>query len=246
MLTFLINLDAAHERRDRMCRQLDAAHLCVERIGIDLRESTDDAIHQWAAIHFPQISFDLDRLSTAEAGCWASHLTAWRGLLYAGSAPSCAVIEDDLILQAGFENALSVVERQNAFDVVYLGTSSKNISTRRRTPIGELWMHEPIGVIFNTWGYVMTRRYAERFFSLDRIVLDMPIDHFVGGRAKSGKPRIAVLRPAMVSEDPDVGLNSQIQPYNSRVDRHPLWEGTRRALLSSRVSDVYYSLYRLL
>lgn len=246
MLTFLINLDTAQDRRDRMYRQLEAAHVAVERIGVDLRNCTNDAIQRWTWTHFPRVFFDLDLLSTAEAGCWASHLTAWRRLLQAPGESACAVIEDDLLLAPGFENALSILAQENALDVVYLGTSSKNISTRRRTPVGGLWLHEPIGIIFNTWGYVMTRRYAERFFSLEGILIDMPIDHFMGGRAKAVKPRIAVLRPAVVSEDPELGPHSQIQPYNSRVDRHPLWEGTRRALLSSRVSDLYYSLYRLL
>ena len=241
----LINLDAAVERRERMEAKLALAGIAAERTGVDLRESRAVAVHQWAARHFPGFRFDLDAMCAAEAGCWASHLLAWRHLLQT-KAPSCTVLEDDVLLAAGFRGATEMLSAQESFDVVYLGTSSKNISTRRRTRIGRLWVHEPIGVVFNTWGYVITREYVQRFFATDGMCIDMPVDHFLGGRAKCVKPRTGVLRPPIVSEDPAVGPDSQIQPYAKRLDRHPVWQEARRALLGSKVSDLYYSLYRWL
>ena len=245
MLTFLINLDTAGERRERMQAQLDAVGVHVERVGIDLREHGEADVHDWTNRHFPHLRFDLAAICAAEAGCWASHLVAWRGLAQRGEA-ACTVIEDDILLAQGFGDAVSMLTAQRPFDVIYLGTSSKNISTRRRTRIGELWVHEPVGVIFNTWGYVITREYVQRFFASDPMWIDMPIDHFLGGRAKSLKPRIGVLRPAIVTEDPAVGPRSQIQPYATRIDRHRVWQEARRAILGSRLSDVYYSLYKWL
>jgi len=241
----LINLDAAVERRERMEAKLACAGIAAERVGLDFRESSPEYVHRWARQYFPQISFDLDAMCAAEAGCWASHLTAWRSVLH-GNARSCTVLEDDVLLADHFRALTEMLSAQDSFDVVYLGTSSKNISRRRRTRIGKLWVHEPIGVVFNTWGYVVRREYVQRFFASDRLRIDMPIDHFLGGRAKCVKPRTGVLRPAIVSEDPAVGLDSQIQPYAKRLDRHPVWQEARRALLGSKVSDLYYSLYRLL
>lgn len=245
MLTFLVNLDTARERRERMQAQLDAAGLHAERVGIDLRECSEADVHEWASRHLPQLRFDLAAMCAAEAGCWASHLMAWWRLA-TSDEPSCTVIEDDVLLANGFAAAVSILRVQHAFDVVYLGTSSKNISTRRHTRLGELSVHEPIGVIFNTWGYVVRREYVRRFFACDRMCIGMPIDHFLGGRAKRVKPRTGVLRPPIVSEDPAVGPDSQIQPYATRIDRHRVWQEARRAILGSKLSDVYYSLYKWL
>ena len=93
------------------------------------------------------------------------------------------------------------LERESPFDVVYLGTSSRNISERRRTRVGSLWAHEPVGTVFNTWGYVVTRAYVERFFATPEPAHRPPIDHFLGGSARRARPRIAVLQPAVVTED---------------------------------------------
>ena len=245
MLTFLINLDDARARRERMQEQLQAQAVAAQRVAVDLRECSDAEVHAWTSRHFPDIRFDVDAICSAEAGCWASHLVAWSRLAQTAE-PACTVIEDDVLLAPGFAHAIDVLSRQRSHDVVYLGTSSKNISTRRRTQVRDLSVHEPLGVVFNTWGYVITRAYVQRFFASDRLWLDLPIDHFLGGRAKAVKPRTGVLRPAVVTEDPTVGSQSQIQPYARRLDRHPMWQEARRAILGSRLSDMYYSLYKWL
>lgn len=246
MLTILINLDAAIERRRRMEARLAAVGITPSRIGVDLREAATGDVQRWFASNAPNLRLVPQSICSAEAGCWASHVLAWRRLLESDER-ICTVLEDDLVLAPGFRQAITAVERGTQdFDLLYLGTSSRNISSRRRTRIGDVWAHEPLGVIFNTWGYVVSRAYAERFFAAPSIRIDMPVDHFLGGRAKVAKPRIAVLRPPVVAEDPAAGLASQIQPYATRMDRHPWWMALRRAILASRVSDLYYSLYRWL
>lgn len=243
MLT-LINLDTADERREQMAAQLDALGLAWDRVGIDLRRTSNAAIDAWLARHLPGIGFDRAELSGAEIGCWASHLTAWKRLA-AGTAHAATVLEDDLLLSAGTASAIETLNARSPFDVVYLGTSSRNISTRRHTMIGNLRVHSPVGAIYNTWGYTIARSYVQRFFYTPRTIA-VPIDHWLGGRSSVLKPRIAVLRPAVVTENLALGLDSQIEPHTMRIDRWKIVEGTRRAVLASRVSDLYYALYRLL
>ena len=243
MLT-LINLDTAHERRERMAEQLDALGVPYTRVGIDLRRTSDAAIEAWLARHLPGIGFDRNELSGAEIGCWVSHVTAWR-CLAASDAHAATVVEDDLLLRPEFADTVGVLQTQSPFDVVFLGTSSRNISTRRHTMIGSLRAHAPVGAIYNTWGYTIARGYVLRFFAQPRTIAT-PIDHWLGGRSRVLKPRIGVVRPAVVAENPALGLDSQIEPHTMRLDRWKIVEGTRRAVLASRFSDLYYSLYRFL
>lgn len=240
----LINLDSASERRDRMTRQLAEQALEFERVGLDFRRLDRDAVARAVQARFPTLAFDLERLSGAEVGCWASHLTAWQRLRASGRESAC-VIEDDLHLAPGFARA---VARLGAapHDLVYLGTSSRNLSQRRRVMVHELAVHAPLGVIFNTWGYVIRRPWVERFLAQGGPI-ELPIDHVLGGRARWCRPSIGVLQPAVVREDPQLGLASQIAPYTARLDRSGVVERLRRAFLGSRLSQLYYgTVYRLL
>jgi glycosyl transferase family 25 len=245
MQTFLVNLDAARDRRRRMQARLAHAGIAAQRVGIDLRGSALAGVHAWFAAHFPAMRIVPGALCSAEAGCWASHLVAWRRLLDSDAA-CCTVLEDDVVLAPGFAAAVAALHRSPTLDLVYLGTSSRNISTRRRTRIDAVWAHAPWGVIFNTWGYVISRAYVERLFAQRPFTIDMAIDHFLGGRARVARPRIGVLQPAVVSEDASDGPASQIQPYASGLRRPAWWQGARRALLASPVGDAYYALYRWL
>lgn len=241
----LINLEAAGARRARMLRQLQALQLDCERIGFDGRGRERAELDAWIGRELPGMSFVHAALSGAEVGCWVSHLLAWRSLLRRPGVAACTVIEDDVLLQPEFERATRALSAQPLYDVVYLGTSSRNLSTRRSVLLAGLRLHPPLGAIYNTWGYVLSRRYAAWFFAQPRR-LRWPIDHVLGGRIRALAPRLAVLRPAVVEEDVDSGLHSQIEPSTYRLDRLRLVESARRRLLASRVSDLYYRLYRYL
>ncbi len=192
------------------------------------------------------MSFDLDRLSGAEVGCWTSHLSAWQRLIADQGARRCTVIEDDLVLHGDFAEALKALAKPCALDIVYLGTSSRNLSTRRRLRIGRFWAHAPVGAVYNTWGYSIGREFAQRFFARMPLRIDVPIDHFLGRASAKAEPRIGVLRPAVIAEHPGLGAQSQIGPLTRRFDRWQPVETARRRLLSSRVGDFYYALFRLL
>lgn len=242
----LVNLDTAVERRRHMVAQLDALALRHQRVGFDGRARPAARIAAWSRERFGDISFDFDLLSGAEVGCWLSHLAAWDLLRSRPDQAACAVIEDDVVLDSRFPQAIATLACAPEYDVVYLGTSSRNISARRRVSIGDCWVHEPIGMVFNTWAYVIAREYVQRFFAIPKLRIRVPIDHFLGGNAHLAKPRIAVLCPPVVTEDPGLGAQSQIEPHTFRLDRWKIVEFARRRLLGSRAGDLYYSLFRLL
>lgn len=244
----LINLDSALHRRQAMARQLAESGLPAARVGIDMRGVRAADIDAEVRSRFSGLSFDRRALSTPEIGCWLSHLTAWR-LLLASNCPCGTIIEDDLVLMPGFADAvrrLSAERPAGQFELIYFGTSSRNVSQRRRTQIGGLAVHRPVGIIFNTWGYNISRSYAERFFAHPHHRIRLPIDHFLGGRGGRARPHIGVLQPAVLREDPVLGAASQIGPHTRRIDRSRLFETVRRRVLASAVSEFYYSLYRYL
>jgi len=256
----LINLDSAVERRHAMTRQLKDCSLAFDRVGVDLRCLRSTEVEREIQSRFSHLRFDRKVLSSPEIGCWLSHLTAWQALVAQTRDSTCTVIEDDLTLLPGFANAVNVLsgparedpaacaQAASPFDVVYFGTSSRNVSQRRRMDVNGLSVHKPLGFILNTWGYSITRAYAQRFFAgASRRAIRLPIDHFLGGRGGRLRPRIGVLQPAVLLEDPVLGMDSQIAPYTYRFDRSPIFEGARRRLLASNLSDLYYSLiYRYL
>jgi glycosyl transferase, family 25 len=242
-MLFLINLHDAHARRASMRAQLVDAGLAYEHIGIDFRRAPRAEIDAWLRQRFSGIAFDHGGVSGAEIGCWASHLIAWQALA-SSDAAACTVLEDDLTLGAALPEAIDVLTPAPAFDLVFLGTSSRNVSARRRLPAGPFHLHRPLGTIYNTWGYVVSRAWVRKFFAAAPWCLDRPIDHYTGGsRAGAVKPRIAVLRPAVVGENPELGVDSQIEPYTYRIDRARIVEFARRRIIASRVSALYYKLY---
>lgn len=246
-MLFLINLDAAHARRAAMQAQLAQIGLSYQRIGIDFRHADRATVDAWFMQRFPGITFARRSLSGAEIGCWASHLCAWQALASSAEATACTVLEDDLVLDASLPAAIATLMGEPALDLVMLGTSSRNVSTRRYASVGPLRLHRPLGTIYNTWGYVVSRAWVCRFFAAAPWRIDRPIDHYTGGsRAGVVKPVIAVLRPAVVRENEMLGAQSQIEPTTYRIDRARIVESARRRIIASRVSAFYYKLYRYL
>jgi glycosyl transferase family 25 len=240
---YLINLQAASERRLHMMAQLAGTGLRVQRIGIDARGHTPGELERLAVRELPGIRFAFDKLSAAEVGCWLSHLVAWRTFLGCGRSPCGVVIEDDLQLATGFAHTVRAIAQQEHYDAVFFGTSSKNLSRKRVRDVAGLRVREPNGTIFNTWGYALHRRYIEAFFAHCPGRVAVPIDHVLGGSRRQGAPSIAVLQPAIVSEAAWLGARSQIDAGLRRVDRWTVVQRVRRRFLESRVSDLYYAMF---
>jgi glycosyl transferase family 25 len=245
-MLYVVNLEDAVERRTSIEAQLRRLGLGHARIGIDFRGARKADIDRWFEKRFPNLRFVHRCVSSAEIGCWASHLCAWKALAERDDALACTVLEDDLQLDERLPEALATLTRSPRADIVFLGTSSRNVSSRRREPAGAFTLHRPLGTIYNTWGYVIARDWVSRFLDSEWRI-DRPIDHYTGGaRARHQKPRVAVLRPAVVREDPHLGVASQIEPYTWRIDRARVVEAARRRIIASRVSALYYKLYEFL
>jgi glycosyl transferase family 25 len=245
-MVVLISLASAEVRYRHMTVQLAARDVSFERVGIDLRAGDRAEIERCARSVAPNILFDYERLSGAEIGCWLSHLVAWRRLFRLPGRAAGAVIEDDVMLGEDFADAIAVLEADDRFEVVLLGTSSRNLSQRKPVKVGRFEVRRPLGAVYNTWGYVIRRAYAERLLGLPTLAIAVPIDHVLGGRNRLLKPALGVVQPAVVREDAELGARSQIEPHTLRIDRWRVVEQARRRILASRLSEVYYSIYRLL
>lgn len=237
-MLILINLESALARRASMDAQLQAAGLAAERVGIDLRGVPRARAREMARLAFPAFRFG-GLLSAPEIGCWLSHLTAWQRAIDA-RMPACTVIEDDVFLLPHFAEAHRQLTREPLHDVVYLGTSSRNISKRGAEPCGRFQLHRPIGSLLNTWGYVLRTEFAVRFLAAGGPVT-RPIDHVLAGGSRRCRPGVAVLLPLAVRENATVASESQIAPFTGRPDRAVLVEALRRRFLSSRLGDAYYA-----
>lgn len=227
-----------------MAAQLDAQGLAWKRVGCDFRRLERDAIARWFAQRFPSLRPTARRLSGAELGCWASHLCAWEAIRASGHAAGI-VLEDDVLLALDFrDRARALASDPGGFDVVYLGTSSRNLSGRRAALLHGLRVHAPVGVVLNTWAYVVSADWIGRLLDAGPIAIHLPLDHYLGGGGRRAPPRIGVLQPPCVTEDEVTGRASQIGPATRRIDRRPWFEGTRRRLLRSRAGDWYERLCR--
>lgn len=220
-MLFLINLEAAVERQHRMMRQLAAADLEAHRVEVDLRQHSREELRDELAMRFPQLQFDLRRLGAAEVGCWASHLTAWLKLLESPE-PAATVIEDDVLLSQAFRGAVRALHASSAFDVVYLGPTGGGIAGRRRRAPGELTVHATKGRLLDHHAYTIRRGFAERFLAKRNALVNIPLDHFLGGRSEWARPSIGVLHPTVIWGDRRLARQSTFRWQRNRWVWSPL------------------------
>ena len=214
-MLFLINLDPAVERQQRMMRQLAAANLEAHRVEVDLPEHDGEELRDQLAMRFPRLQFDLRRLGRAEARCWASHLTAWLKLLES-CEPAATVIEDDVLLSQAFREALRTLHACNSFDVVYLGPTGSGVAGWRRQAAEELTVHATRGRLLHHRAYAIRRDFAERFFAQRKAVVGIPFDHFLAGRSDWAKPSIGVLHPTVIWSDRRLARQSTFRRKRNR------------------------------
>lgn len=120
---YLINLDRAAERRQRMESRLTALNLPFQRItAID-----------GATLEFPHPDFSARsyrylhgrKVIPAEVGCYLSHVECARKLL-AGDASHALILEDDLAFPADFHSILDqALAHADDWDILRLSSMSK-------------------------------------------------------------------------------------------------------------------------
>jgi glycosyl transferase family 25 len=187
-MVLLINLESAQLRRAAMTKRLAEQWLRHERVGVDMRHLSRDEVTAWCASAFPTLAFDLGVLSCAEVGCWASHLTAWRRLVEQSAKGFCTVLEDDVVLRPAFAAAIATLSQRpirstwSTWDVVAEPVVAAALARR------VLRRSRAVGTVYNTWGYVISRAWIERFFEQPSVAIRLPIDHFLGGRARAEAP----------------------------------------------------------
>jgi len=238
-MLFIINHEAAVERRERMLRQFAAASLDAHRVGIDLQRRPQNVLRDELARRFPQLQFDFRRLRGAELGGWASHLTAWMRLLDS-SEPAATVIEDDVLLSHAFRRAFEALNASSPLDVVYLGATTRTSAGRRPQPPGELSVHAATGSMLSSRAYTIRREFVERFFAHCREPIGIPINHFLSGRARWARPSIGALRPSVIWEDLRLARQSEPGGHGQWWGRSPFRHWTLGRRLAGRGDRLSY------
>lgn len=134
---FLINLDRSTERLEKAAQQLNRLNVPFERIaavdGSQLTKAEIDA------------AFDIEQaerrtaynLTIGEMGCYLSHVECWRRII-AEALDFAIVLEDDLVLDDGFPEAIAEIEQlthTHAWDYIKLANPFKKRPYQTRLSI---------------------------------------------------------------------------------------------------------------
>lgn len=156
--TYLINLDRATERLDRMCVRLAAIGLPFERIA-----AINGRTLSYPHPDFSALSYRLlhgRRWSPAELGCYLSHLEAADRLLRS-DAQFALILEDDVSFAPDFLPHLeAALDRADLWDILRLST----VNSGRAIPVTKLEGGARIGIALSrekgAGAYVINRRAA--------------------------------------------------------------------------------------
>ena len=119
-------------------------------------------------------------LVDGEKGCYASHIAAWRQLL-ASEAPAMVVLEDDVVLDERFAEAVQAIVALEAahgtgWDMVKLMGRAQGEKLRAQRPLTTaLALIEYRRVPSFTAGYVVSREGARKLLT-SRVPFGRPID----------------------------------------------------------------------
>jgi glycosyl transferase family 25 len=167
MLTLVINLDRAAERREAIAARLNQLGAPFEFFratdGRNLsnaeRGNVDD-IKRRRYSRYP--------LTSNEIACGLSHVRAMQQMLDK-NLPMAAILEDDAVLADDFAEVLKALESNADFDFVFLQTPTKRGKKRAFLPLKKITAQNVLGRVkymnMRATGYVVSRKGAEKFLS---------------------------------------------------------------------------------
>lgn len=200
MRIFVISLPTQSERRAFIRAQFARMDLAFSFFdAVDIRRRQADYFRAFDVRRF-ELNTGRNPL-TAEISCYASHLTLWRTCRVLDEP--IIILEDDAALDAGFENALTFVERK----IASLGFLRLETSTKRPGPVvtagGSYSAHYCHSYPFSAMAYALSPAVATSFIEHSR-TFQAPVDKFIKDFWVHRQP-LYQLTPAVVAES-DVGI----------------------------------------
>lgn len=205
MKAYCINLDSRPDRWTHMTGQFAAVGMSAERVpAVDAR---DPAVRAAAAACRPGISGK--GLSAGAYACFQSHRSVWQKLVASGD-PFAMVLEDDVLLAAGFAQCLGDDWIPHGADLVKLETVGVRVHVDKRgtRPACGRALRRIRSYHSACAAYVLSRGAAERMLRLTEVVAD-PIDDVLFNPALAPTPPLVVWQmlpaPAVQGDRPIAG-----------------------------------------
>lgn len=135
-LTLVINLDESHQRLERISARLTQLNMPFERVPAVYGASLSAAELETFYSHRLNTKNYRRQLSSAEIGCYMSHLKAWQTIVDR-ELPCALVIEDDLVIDDELSTFVQKLSHSTAdWDIVKLYCRKSNPEITSREPIG--------------------------------------------------------------------------------------------------------------
>ena len=204
MRVFVINLDRASERMQRMSARL--LGLNFERLSaVDGRRSD-----------LPQAP----GMQAGEVGCLLSHRKAWAAMLGAGD-PFVCVLEDDAELSPDFAEYVREADWLPAdFDVIKLDTGFDRVFLERDTlPARSRVLHRLRSEHMGAAAYIVSERGAKRLLAATE-GLSEPVDVTMFGMSGTRSMTVFQVLPALCCQE---GSQSNIGEFGERHIRLRGW-----------------------
>ncbi len=197
-LGYIISMRRAEERFEHVQRVIAKCPIACHRWdAVDGRLLSDASVADVyrKGLHRPHYPFELTR---GEIGCFLSHRSVWQQIIDAG-LPGALVLEDDIDLSAGFEEAFRFgIEYAPPCSYVQFQIRDVIGGGQELAVSGGYRLVRPEVAPVRAMAQWITRQAAQRLVEATR-VFDRPIDTFVQMRWLHGVD-VLVLTPPRVRE----------------------------------------------
>lgn len=239
MKVYVINLDRATQRMDRMRQLLDAQQLDWVRLpAVDGRALPLEEQAKWSATREDGSLI----LTPSEIGVLLSHRRFWEMVVESGKA--AAVVEDDIHLAPSAGHWLTSSDwLPKDADIVKFETTGKKIAVSRR-PVSlapDLRIARLRSAHLGTAGYAITPVAAERLLANTKIA-SHAMDHLIFDPASSLFKSLTILQtiPALCIQDQfleedQVGLGGDVERAWAKKKQRSLFSKAKREIL--RISN---------
>lgn len=222
---FVINLRGSTERRAAMQQQLGDLGLPFEFFdAVDGKklQAQDLAAYDGRK---RRLFFGKD-LSQGEIGCLLSHRAIYRKIV-AEKIPAALILEDDTILSSALPDVLAALQAaEGQWDMIrFLSREKNDRQARRLRPLdGRHMLARPYGTPGGAYGYIVTRRAAERLNAkMDKNWI--PVDILHGQTWRTGLNVFSVI-PSPVTYREDQPSTIGDERFSKKIGL----KGTERAL----------------